>query len=275
MRLWSICEDLDFLSVEAKLYLKGKQGYKTMFGLLMSLLSVISILVLGIYFIVCFMQSKDINVLYQVNTQDYSATTELNGKPFLFRLLDISGQLVDPRIAIVTPLYFTTIQILNQITQVLETETCSYDKHLGGDKYKVMLSSVNITMWTCFKQNIPLNLTNDSKQNLQIYTNLYVFPCKNSSNNNNSCYSPEIIKNKLSISNFYFEYYFPSFSIDHSNNSYPIVETALLKQYKQFPSMYYSIYDNIKIVEYFSDQGSVFENIKSWSFFGKDTFSNK
>ena len=58
--LW---EYLDFMSAEAKLYIKGKYRYKTKFGLIMSILSfvpvvVLSIILFGILSIIIFLRLK-------------------------------------------------------------------------------------------------------------------------------------------------------------------------------------------------------------------------
>ena len=126
----------------------------------------------------------------------------------------------------VTPLYFKRQKGV-ATTQLLKTEICSFEKNINNsDQYQTLLKSVNLSMWTCFNQDLPLNLTQISSENIQYYFVLYVSPCSNSSNFNN-CYSPDIITNKLNNSNFYIEYYFPSYSIDHSNVNNPIEETVI------------------------------------------------
>ena len=271
--IWKYLQYIDFMSIDSKLYLKGKERYNSKFGILMSILALVSIMVLGVFFFFYFFDNKLINVLYYVDTKDYSGVQKLNGKPFFFRLFDISGQNFDPRIAMVTPLYFKRQKGV-ATTQLLKTEICSFEKNINNsDQYQTLLKSVNLSMWTCFNQDLPLNLTQISSENIQYYFVLYVSPCSNSSNFNN-CYSPDIITNKLNNSNFYIEYYFPSYSIDHSNVNNPIEETVLYRSYKVFPNMYNYFYEYMKIVNYTSDQGAVMESYASWQLYGRDPVSS-
>ena len=50
MKINSLWEKFDFMSVEAKLFIKGKDRFKTKFGMLMSILCFISITVISGFF---------------------------------------------------------------------------------------------------------------------------------------------------------------------------------------------------------------------------------
>ena len=219
----------DFLSIEPKLYIRGKERFQTKFGTIISILTIISIIILTVYFFLDFLDKKTVNVLHSIDTLAYSAVIDLNQKPFFFRIKDISGKIFDRRIAFVTALKFSRIKGKSTYVE-LETEPCSYENHLERDKNRKYLQTINFTTFTCFNASPLLNLTNDSEQNSQFFINLYISPCKNSPQFT-SCYPNQIIRDKLNNSNFYFEYYFPSYSIDHTNYSNPLEETIVIRTF--------------------------------------------
>ena len=100
----------DFLSIEPKLYIRGKERFQTKFGTIISILTIISIIILTVYFFLDFLDKKTVNVLHSIDTLAYSAVIDLNQKPFFFRIKDISGEIFDRRIAFVTALKFSRMR---------------------------------------------------------------------------------------------------------------------------------------------------------------------
>ena len=272
--MWNWFLNLDFLSVEGRLFTNRNERYKNKFGAWASIFSIISILLIGNYFIVLFFLGKELNVLYQTVNKNYYYVYDLKGKAFFFRLQDVnSGKEFDPRIATTTVLYFMRNSTISTTIE-LETESCSFETNLIDYKNSNLLDVSNISSWKCFKQNVPLNLTNNSTEQKTYYFSIYVRPCVNSSKNNNNCFPKQEILNKLNSSSINFQYYFPSFDIDHSNIYNPIKENVMYKTFKIFPSMYYSFYEYMKIVNYTTDNGFLMENKKTWQMIGRDPFTS-
>ena len=266
--------NLDFLSVEGKLFTNQNVRYKNKFGVWMSILSILLVLLIGNYFIFLFFSGKDLNILFQTINKDYYYVYDLKGKAFFFRLQDVnSGKEFDPRIATTTVLYFMRNSTISTTIE-LETEKCSFETNLIDYKNSNILDVSNISSWKCFKQNVPLNLTNNSTEQKTYYFSIYVRPCVNSSKNNNNCFPKQEILNKLNSSSINFQYYFPSFDIDHSDIYNPIKENVMYKTFKIFPSMYYSFYEYMKIVNYTTDNGFLMENKKTWQMIGRDPFTS-
>ncbi len=78
-KLWKI---RDFSSLEAKLYIQGKSRYKIKFGVLMSIISLISVSILFIYFFIIYSQKREMNVLFAAENKEFVAYMGLNNKPF-------------------------------------------------------------------------------------------------------------------------------------------------------------------------------------------------
>ena len=141
MKTNSLWEYFDFMSVEAKLFIKGKDRFKTKFGLLMSILSFISITVISGFFVKYYIEKADVNVLFIKEVTNEQFYMDLNFKPFFFKLSDIDDNLLDQRLVSLTIRNF--IWKDEKISwQTLELERCNWDKHLPDPKYKKMLENV-------------------------------------------------------------------------------------------------------------------------------------
>ena len=57
-------EYLDFMSAEPRLYIKGKYRYKTKFGLIMSILSFVPVVVLSIILFKVYFDKLEVNILF-------------------------------------------------------------------------------------------------------------------------------------------------------------------------------------------------------------------
>jgi hypothetical protein len=269
----SVWEYLDFMSVEAKLYIKGKDRFKTKFGSVMSSLSFISIFVLSCFFFKFYLEKVDVNVVFLKDSTKEALYMDLNYKPFFFRLKDIDNKDVDPRLVSITIKYFYFTNNLDS-WETLETEPCKYEKHLPDPKYKKMLEKVEFESHICIKNDkYNLNITDDPVNNNLFYFNLYVNDCNNSTLNNNTCYPREVIKDYTKTSNIYFSYYFPNFIIDHYNSTSPLLESYTWIERKVYNDMYYGYSENIKVVNYTSDEGIVMQDLKTWTLFGRDDSS--
>jgi hypothetical protein len=211
----SLLEHFDFMSVEAKLCIKGKDRYVTKLGSLMTILSFISVIVVSSFFIKYWFEKVDINVLFMKENSDEEFYMDLNLKPFFFRLVDVNSKPVDTRLMSFTLLnvYVSDNKVLAKNTEI---ESCSSEKHFPDPKYKKILENVDYENYFCINNDkLNLNITLNQKMKTNSYLNLYVHECNNSTLNNNSCYPREKIKEYLSNANFYIRYYFPDVQIDH------------------------------------------------------------
>lgn len=263
-----------FMSVEAKLYINGKDRYKTKFGFLMSILSFVSVFIFSVFFLKAYFDNIDVNVLYVEDKTDEKLYMDLNYKPFFFKLADVDGTNVDPRYLTFSVKYFTwSKEKYSRIA--LETEQCKFEKHLPDPKYKKMFENIDYESHICLKNDkYSLNITEDPANDEEIYFNLYISECTNSTLNNDTCHSKENIKEYLTTANIYFRYYFPDFKIDHYNKKSPLQETYVKRENKIHNDMFYLYNENKKLVKYTSDQGLVFVEINNFFIFGKDESSS-
>ena len=175
-KLWEI---LDITSVEAKLYIQGKTRFKTKFGAFMSLLALLAVCVLSIYFFIVYLSKSEVNVLFVTENKEVISYMDLNKKPFFFKFGLINGTSIDPTIGATTlgQFYFKNGAISYSL---LYTEPCAWNVHFDEAKYKSKLKNVDIETYQCIKQDRPLNLTNDPFENSKIY-NLAIIEAYNCS----------------------------------------------------------------------------------------------
>jgi hypothetical protein len=89
---------LDYLNIRPSIYIKGKLRYQSGLGAVLPILSVCSIASLAFYFIVDFIQKKELNVIFFQDSNNFVASIDLNQKLLLFRYVDIDNKPIDPRI---------------------------------------------------------------------------------------------------------------------------------------------------------------------------------
>lgn len=262
-------EKLDYASIEPKIYMKGRDRYITKFGCIMSILSFLSIMVLSGYFIKIFFEMKEVNVLYFLETKSFEPFMDLNKQPFFFNLRDVNDQPVDPRLASIVPTFWLKTNTSTRVI-VLETEACDKSQLLKQPHYQNMFQ-FDLSPYQCIKSDLyNLNLTLDMDSGIKTYFNLYITECTNSTENNNFCFSRDKIKLDLSNLNFYFKYFFPSYTIDHYNQTNPLSESFFSYQVRMYYSYFYTYYENIKTVNYTSDDGLVFQDVKNYHINGRD-----
>ena len=183
MKRNSLLEHLDYMGVEAKLYIKGKDRYVTKLGSLMTILSFISVIVISSFFIKYWVEKVDVNVLFMKENSDEEFFMDLNFKPFFFRLADINVKEVDPRLVSLTLLKFYVTPGKTSFENT-GLERCTIQKHLPDTKFKKMLENIDYEACYCMKNDKQdLNITLNEKLKTKSYYNLYVHECNNSTMN--------------------------------------------------------------------------------------------
>jgi hypothetical protein len=266
---------LDQTSVKPKLLIFGNSRYNSKIGYFMSGLSMITILVFIVYFFVAFFERRDLNVIYYRNQNYFLPNINLNNTFIMYYMHDGGNNPIDPRVAQVTPVYnkWDNKVLKNEIMQ---SEPCSWEKHFKDPIYQEMFK-FNISMYSCIDvQKYNISLTNDLNTGLKRQFSLNMIKCQNTTSNGNSCYAPDLINGKLKALNLWFDYYLPSYTIDHYNLDQPMTNWYYSKNFKISADFYYIFWEYFKMVNYESDDGSVFEDISPYSgFIYDDSMSTK
>lgn len=266
-------EYLDYASIEPKMYVYGRDRFITKIGAFLSILAAVSMLVLSGYFFINFLERTDLNVIYYSNTKSFTPYVNLNGKPFFWRFEDVNNNEIDPRIGRVVSTYWVESNGTQTIYE-LETEPCTFEKHLTNPIYKEYFK-FNISMYQCIKPNTyNLSLSADDSTNSVTYFNIYISECENSTQNGNYCLPVSEIETQLANLDMYFEFYFPTYIIDHYNRTNPIKEYYYTNMEKIFSNFFYSYYEGQKILNYSSDDGNVFQDFIDYEGFSRDNINS-
>jgi hypothetical protein len=265
MKWW---EYTDILSVEAKLYIHGKNRYITPFGILLSILSLISILVLSLYFIVIFFLQSQVNVIFFEQQYLHTPFINLTNSAFSFNLLDQRLEPVDNAfVEIIPALIITSFNGASRIN--LETQPCkevSYFQEMDE----------NLRDFKCIKENkYALNITYDPVAYKGNYINFYTMRCVNSTLNNNRCKSPKDIDDYLSKTQMYLRYNIPIYSINHFNVTEPVKVSWAVNQDAVITNLFYNRKILFKLNNYTTDYGPVLQELKTVSAYGMDPIRSK
>jgi hypothetical protein len=157
---------LDMYSRSANLKIQGKDSYNYLLSTILSILSLITILILSIYFVVTVFQRKSISVIFHLDSMDYPVVN-LTGYPMTFHRYDSYGKSLkdQDKIYYVMARYLeykveldenNEARVINRITDI-KLERCDLEKHFG--KYKEYFShSADLSLKYCLPP-ISQNLT--------------------------------------------------------------------------------------------------------------------
>ena len=186
-------EDVDFFGKEPEFYYNGNPKKVTYIGRIFTIIFIIIYIVIFIYKLYRMYQRIDITFYDSYSDTGEIPSINVTNENFYIAFSIYDGSTGEPFIdeTIYYPVaYFKD----NETEQNLEPVPCSIDKI--GSKYKKFFVDSPLDKYYCF---------NEVNHTLKAYMNSFAFkiyPCKNTSENNNHCKSKEIIDYYLNGNNF-------------------------------------------------------------------------
>ncbi len=256
--------DYNIYSRRIGLYFNSNEKISTWFGLILTLIYILSSIVLLIFYIYNIISREQMNVYdTKVYSQDIP-TIEVNPNIiyFAFGLEDKSAnRFVDETIYFPKILYFYREKkngdFQNTERRELEYEICNVDNF--GEEYKKLFIKNELKNSYCLK-NYNLTLIGGYKYDRMSYFRIKLYPCLNNSENHNHCKPQEIIDQYLKGG--YFSIITKDIGLNPTNYSFPIIPTlqdlytTVDKQIFRDFIIYYGI------TEIQTDVGLLFEDIK-------------
>ena len=221
-------KEIDFYGKPPELYFKGKTKKVTWIGRIFTIIFIFIYIVFFAYKLYRISQRIDITFYDTYSDKGDTPSINVTNENFniAFSLLDgSSGELI-----IDETIYYPVAYFKDDEMEEIELEPCSIDKI--GSKYKQFFEESKLNKYYC------LNKVNHT---LRAYMNSFafkIFPCKNSTENNNHCKSKEIIDYYLNGNNFVIK--LEDILITPLNFKYPIKErtnelyTTLFKTFGQY-----------------------------------------
>ena len=259
--------NIDIYSKKLGFFYKNKERIGSYFGFFLTIVYICASLILFIYQIIRTFQRSEVKVY---DTTVYSKKmpsidVDINKLYFAFALEHpkTTSRFIDESIYTAQVAYIDKRKVGDQLetyeTKYLDFEPCNMDNF--GENYKSLFVKDELINSYCLKDfNYSLTIAGGYKYERMAYIRIRIYPCVNSTKNNNGCKSQEEID--FYLSSGYFSIVLKDFGLNPSNYSNPMLPTlqdlyttidkSLLKNYML----------NFGVTEIHTDTGLINENIK-------------
>ena len=217
----------DFYAEKPTLFIKRQDSYSTYIGLILSLLTTITLAIILVFIFFCFINDTGLTVLYDktskgLNNLDLDLSTNI----FFYSISDKSGHKIDKRIIRSYP-YLTTSTSEGTEYSLLKEIPCDVNKLIKADSDYKELLNFNISGYECvtLQNGEDVILQRRSSPFKNSYINLFVAKCHNDTKNNiTDCLPEEEIDKYIEINNIFVGFFLESAAIDHHNYSHPLTK---------------------------------------------------
>lgn len=249
---------LDLISERPFLFYKKHRRYNNIFGVIATTISFLLISINGLICIINFLRREELTIITSTENQEFNPKINLNEKIFFYALTESSGRPVDPRLVEVIPTLWLNDNEKISVEYLIENY-CSIKKNYPQQKFQKLLN-FDISNYKCLSRTNGenINLENIFEPPINSYINIYIAKCKNRTENNNSCFSEEIIEEKVQNLNIFFNFFAETIRLDHQNNDNPLLPSYMSEQIAIADDFKYVNYYQWKHIIYESDEGFLF-----------------
>ena len=259
-------EYCDIYSKQIGFFFNNKDKIGTNFGLFLTIIYIFISSFFFIFYLVNTLKRTNLNVYDSITYSQDIPITNINPNTlyFAFGLEDpkTSNRFIDETIYFVKLLFFDREKIKGEFVTTnrieLESEPCKEEKF--GEEYKNLFSPGELNNSYCLK-NFNLSLVGGYKFNKFSYLRIRIYPCINSTENDNHCKPQDIIDNY--IKGGYFSILTKDIGLNPNNISYPVIYTLQDLYTTIDKSMYRDFILYYGITEIESDMGLFFEDIET------------
>ena len=205
----SFIKEIDLYGKQPEFYLKGKPKKATWIGTILTIIYIILYIVYFCYKLFRMLKREDTTFFDSYSDKEETPSIDITNENFniIFSMIDrVTGEpFIDETV------YYTVANFKDNEIEKIEVEPCNINKI--GSKYKNLLDDYTLNKYYCLSK---VNYT------LIAYTNSFnikIFPCKNTTENNNHCKPKEIINNLLNGNDFIIK--FEDILITPNNFNYP------------------------------------------------------
>ena len=220
----------DIYSKRISFFYNNHEKIGSYFGLFLTVLYITFSLTLFIYNLDIAFQRKDMKVYDSIKYHEQipSMNIDSNNFYFAFGLEDpislnrfIDESIYYPQISFIYRIKENG-EFITKTKKILEFENCKEGNF--GQNYQHLFMKDELNNSYCLKDfNYSLALSGGFKYEKMSYIRIKIFPCRNSSENNNHCKPQDIIDYYFSSN--YFSILIKNFGLNPSNYSFPIVPT--------------------------------------------------
>ena len=266
-----IIRELDYLSYKAHLTFndKGDKRYKTIFGGILSLISMIISFSFICYFLLKLINKEDATIIFNEERDLKINMTTSHLLPLMLRLSDTYSNPINHNntyniTLLVWYSYFDEKHNLLQNYDEIIVEKCNINKHFGEYK-KYFYNIPDLETYFCPKQRL-YNQTlygTYGEQNEYKYYMFYISKCSNDTNNN-LCLTNELIDSSLSMS--FLDIKYLSYSLDSYKSKNQESLIVISDRFIASSTVYKRIWLYFTKIKYLTDNGLLFTS-KHYSYF--------
>ena len=257
----------DIYSKRASFFYNNHEKIGSYFGLSLTLIYISFSLILFIYYIVTTLRRKNIIVYDSTIFSNELPSMDINSSNFYFAFgienKDTLNRFIDETIYYPEIVFIDRVKINGEFTTIstktLEYEDCKEENF--GENFQHLLLKGELNNSYCLKDfNSNLTLTGGFKYEKMSYIRIKIFPCRNTTKNNNHCRSQDEIDNFLS--NGYLSILVKDFGLNPSNYSSPVIPTLKDLFTTIDKHLYRSMILKYGLTEVNTDEGLIFEEEK-------------
>jgi hypothetical protein len=220
----------DLYSKRVGFFYNNNEKIGSLFGLLLSSIYIVVSVVILIHYLILTIQRKEVKVYdTSIHAQEMPyINIDSNSLYFAFGIEDPINSLryIDETIYYPKIFFIDRIKIDGRFVTInktiLEYERCKEENF--GNNYQHLFISGELNNSYCLKDfNYSLTFAGGYKYEKMAYIRIKIFPCKNTTENNNHCKPREIIDSHLTAG--YFSILIKNFGLNPSNYSFPVLPT--------------------------------------------------
>ena len=256
--------NFDIYASTPNFYFKNHDRINTCFGTFLTVVYIIASLTLFIYYLITIIQRQNFKVYDSTIYGQEMPIIDLNSSSlyFAFGLEDPQSmnRFIDDSIYIPKIVFVDKAKINDELVTVyqenLEFEKCNVSNFGENNQHLFLEGELNNSY--CLK-NFNLTLAGGMKYERFSYIRIRIYPCVNTTENNNSCSPQEEIDRYMSSG--YFSIIFKDIGLNPSNYTYPTIPT-LQDLYTTIDKRIYKNYIlNLGITEIHTDKGLFSEGL--------------
>ena len=256
----------DMYSKRASFFFNNQEKIGSYFGLFLTILYIIFLLLLFFYNLILTVKRKEIKVYDSSIYAQKMPSITINSDNLYFAF-GVEHPKTNLRFIDET-IYYPQILFIDRVKQngefktitkkVLDVERCKEENF--GKNYQHLFIKGELNSSYCLKDfNYNLTLAGGYKYEQMSYIRIKLFQCTNASENNNHCKSQEEIDQYLT--NGYFSILVKNFGLNPSNYSFPVLPTLQDLYTTIDKRLYRNFVINFGITEIHTDNGLINQNI--------------
>ena len=267
-------EPINLYGLGFPLRYKKEEKYPSLIGIILSMVTIFFVIVISILYGLDLIFRTGYSIVTNYIPLTKKTLIDFSNRPLMFGFATNGGKIskFDPSYISLTfdrnvhnsYLDENGIYQLERISTQVEMEPCNISKHFVGRNE--FMGKFDYHNFLCTKPNQNLNFGGRFGDNINGYDllEIHLNKCVNSSKNNNICKSEEILDKFLD--NSYLTMIYISESVDHSNISFPLIQSLRNELYivaKEHVKRYYQYF---QMASYSSDVGLIWNKIKKFNF---------